>query len=306
MQLHPTSRPRRVRRLIAVSAAAVAVMIAPTACDYGGAAQLDLPTHPGHTDGMNMDDRRRSTRSCPSPRPRHDPASAAADAETSERRRRPPRAAARGRAAPWRRPARARRRPPDDAATIPAPAGEATGTPAPAEPALPPSPAHRSPRTPPAPTAAPRPPAPTTAPAAAGANTVSTCSARDCTASNLPAHTGFQSAEAQCVNTVHGRGRPGGPAAVAADHRCAAVRAGRRAVQARGQHAQPGARPVPRRGGGRLLPGELVPQRRQPAARALPHRLPDPASTDRAPDSSEARSSSWPPRTTAAARRRTP
>ena len=42
MQLHPTSRPRRVRRLIAVSAAAVAVMIAPTACDYGGAAQLDL------------------------------------------------------------------------------------------------------------------------------------------------------------------------------------------------------------------------------------------------------------------------
>ena len=55
MQLHPTSRPRRVRRLIAVSAAAVAVMIAPTACDYGGAAQLDLPTHAGHTDGMNMD-----------------------------------------------------------------------------------------------------------------------------------------------------------------------------------------------------------------------------------------------------------
>ena len=55
MQLHPTSRPRRVRRLIAVSAAAVAVMIAPTACDYGGAAQIDLPTHAGHTDGMNMD-----------------------------------------------------------------------------------------------------------------------------------------------------------------------------------------------------------------------------------------------------------
>lgn len=55
MQLHPTSRPRRVRRLIAVSAAAVAVMIAPTACDYGGAAQLDLPTHAGHHDGMDMD-----------------------------------------------------------------------------------------------------------------------------------------------------------------------------------------------------------------------------------------------------------
>ena len=55
MQLHPTSRPRRVRRLVAVSAAAVAVMIAPTACDYGGAAQLDLPSHAGHHDGMNMD-----------------------------------------------------------------------------------------------------------------------------------------------------------------------------------------------------------------------------------------------------------
>ena len=56
MQLHPTSRSRRVRRLLAVSAAAVAVMIAPTACNYGGAAQMDMPTHSGHMDGMNMDD----------------------------------------------------------------------------------------------------------------------------------------------------------------------------------------------------------------------------------------------------------
>ena len=47
MQLHPTSRSRRVRRLLAVSAAAVAVMIAPTACDYGGAAQMDMPSHRG-------------------------------------------------------------------------------------------------------------------------------------------------------------------------------------------------------------------------------------------------------------------
>jgi hypothetical protein len=36
MHLSPTSRPSRARRLIAISAAAVAVMIAPTACDYGG------------------------------------------------------------------------------------------------------------------------------------------------------------------------------------------------------------------------------------------------------------------------------
>jgi len=56
MQLHPTSRSRRVRRLLAVSAAAVAVMIAPTACNYGGPAQMDMPSHSGHMDGMNMDD----------------------------------------------------------------------------------------------------------------------------------------------------------------------------------------------------------------------------------------------------------
>jgi hypothetical protein len=36
MQLPTASRHTRVRRLLAVSAAAVAVMIAPTACDYGG------------------------------------------------------------------------------------------------------------------------------------------------------------------------------------------------------------------------------------------------------------------------------
>lgn len=56
MQLHPTSRSRRVRRLLAVSAAAVAVMIAPTACTYGGPAQMDMPNHSGHMDGMNMDE----------------------------------------------------------------------------------------------------------------------------------------------------------------------------------------------------------------------------------------------------------
>ena len=51
-----TSRSRRVRRLLAVSVAAVAVMIAPTACNYGGPAQMDMPSHSGHMDGMNMDD----------------------------------------------------------------------------------------------------------------------------------------------------------------------------------------------------------------------------------------------------------
>ena len=89
MQLHPTSRPRRVRRLIAVSAAAVAVMIAPTACDYGGAAQLDLPTHPGHTDGMNMDDPAQEHEVVPVAQTATSTPSAAADAEP----RRPPRRA---------------------------------------------------------------------------------------------------------------------------------------------------------------------------------------------------------------------
>lgn len=56
MQLHPTSRSRRVRRLLAVSAAAVAVMIAPTACTYGGPGQMDMSNHSGHMDGMNMDE----------------------------------------------------------------------------------------------------------------------------------------------------------------------------------------------------------------------------------------------------------
>ena len=46
MHLSTTSRPTRVRRLLAISAAAVAVMIGPTACDYGVAGGLHgMPAH---------------------------------------------------------------------------------------------------------------------------------------------------------------------------------------------------------------------------------------------------------------------
>ena len=40
MHLSPTSRSTRVRHLLAISAAAVAVMVGPTACDYGVAGGL--------------------------------------------------------------------------------------------------------------------------------------------------------------------------------------------------------------------------------------------------------------------------
>jgi hypothetical protein len=124
---------------------------------------------------------------------------------------------------------------------------------------------------------------------------------RDCTASELPAHDGFQS---------RGRVREHAMGEVAAEDKLPSLLI----TEAPGSSGRPGfqlkvsTRNLVRDrflGAGRrwLLPGELVPQRRGPAARALPHRLPDPASTDEAPDSSGLRRSSWPPRTTAAAAR---
>ena len=164
--------------------------------------------------------------------------------------------------------------------TVPAPAGEAPVNPAPAEPAAPTEPGAPVATDSAAPTA---PAAPGAIPAGGrnGDNNGLDVLGRDCTASKLPAHTGFQEADAQCVNTAMGE--------VAAEDKLPSLlitdaprdRRGRPALPARGQHPQPGARPVPRRGCGRLLPGELVPQRRRPAARALPHRLPDPAVDDR-------------------------
>src|ERR1700760_772152 len=59
MQLPTASRHTRVRRLLAVSAAAVAVMIAPTACDYGGfnggSSSHDMNGDLGDMPGMNHD-----------------------------------------------------------------------------------------------------------------------------------------------------------------------------------------------------------------------------------------------------------
>ena len=252
MQLHPTSRSRRVRRLLAVSAAAVAVMIAPTACDYGGAAQMDMPTHSGHIDGMNMDDRpsrarRQSTRSVrPSPTsvPRH------ADPDGRRRRRRrprPPRAVATTGAAATtagegaaRSTSRRRSRP-----------RPATGSAAPTTATTPRRQRERVPRHR---QRARRPPrrrrqqrARRPRPGLLEEQT----DGRTTASRTSPA----------CVSTRDGRDRGGEQAAVPADHRRAAARRRQPAVQARGQHPQPGARPVPRRRRGRLLPGELVPQR---------------------------------------------
>ncbi len=54
MHLSATSRPARVRRVLAISAAAVAVMIAPTACDYGGFGAGSSPADTmDHVPGMD-------------------------------------------------------------------------------------------------------------------------------------------------------------------------------------------------------------------------------------------------------------
>ncbi len=193
MQLHPTSRSRRVRRLLAVSAAAVAVMIAPTACNYGGAAQMDMPTHSGHMDGMNMDDPAQ-----PGAPEEHQvvpvanqvPATAAPAADDDATTT----AAAR---ADRRRSDGDRRRrgdQPTTSATTPVPAGETTPT---------------------TETTAPTDPPPTSAPPAApgvgsvgaggadGKNNGLQILGRDCTASGLKAHDGFQNSPA-CVSTEMG------------------------------------------------------------------------------------------------------
>jgi hypothetical protein len=62
MQLSPASRHTRVRRLLAISAAAVAVMVGPTACDYGvtgglhgnGSSSGDMPGMDHGTDNAGQ------------------------------------------------------------------------------------------------------------------------------------------------------------------------------------------------------------------------------------------------------------
>jgi len=202
MQLHPTSRPRRVRRLIAVSAAAVAVMIAPTACDYGGAAQLDLPTHAGHTDGMNMEPQEHAV--VPVGQTVTTTPSAEAEADADETT-----TAAAARVASERRRGDDGRRErgdrPTTPTTIPAPAGGGTGSAAPTASAS--NSASAS--------------AAASASANAGVGATTTAAAptgsgpngldvlgQSCADSGLPAHTGFQSAKAECVNTSMGEIAP--------------------------------------------------------------------------------------------------
>ncbi len=123
---------------------------------------------------------------------------------------------------------------------------------------------------------------------------------------SCPPHDGFQKAPA-CVSTAFGEVRPSRQGPVAAHHRlpAAVVRAEHR-VHAQGQHQQPGARPVPRRGGRRLLPRELRAQRQGHPARALPHRVPDAVQPERPrPTPPRCPPSSWRRRTTAAAPPRT-
>ena len=217
---HPTSRPRRVRRVIAISAAAVAVMIAPTACDYGGPAQMDMTGHSGHMDGMDMDapvqehqvvqvgNTRSST-------PATDAAATASTAEAqrvaSERRRGDDdrRRGEDGRG-------RGRGNQTTSATTAPAGATSTTTTAPTAATSVPPPPRPQATATS---TAA----APSRAPTTASTSSDSSCADSK---RRLP-HTGFQSGDAQCVSTAMGE--------VAAENQLpsllitgrAAVRAGR-------------------------------------------------------------------------------
>ncbi len=198
MQLHPTSRSRRVRRLLAISAAAVAVMIAPTACNYGGPAQMDMPGHSGHMDGMNMDDPAQpgepeehqvvpvANQVPATAAPEADDAAAtttsATAARSSDNRRRGEDRRGGGRGNPTTKP------------TIPNPAGGATGTTASAATSSAAATASASA------SASAAPPAPT------GPNGLDVLG-QDCksgTNADLNAHTGFQVAGATCVSTEMG------------------------------------------------------------------------------------------------------
>ena len=195
---HPTSRPRRVRRVIAISAAAVAVMIAPTACDYGGPAQMDMTGHSGHMDGMDMDapvqehqvvqvgNTRSST-------PATDAAATASTAEAqrvaSERRR--------GDDGRQGEDGRGRGRGNQTTTATTAPAGAtSTTTTAPTTATSVTS------------TAATSGTATSTAPPATGPNNGLDVLGQRCADSKLPPHTGFQSDKPQCVDTAMGEIAP--------------------------------------------------------------------------------------------------
>jgi hypothetical protein len=201
---HPTSRPRRVRRVIAISAAAVAVMIAPTACDYGGPAQMDMTGHSGHMDDMNMDDpqeHRVVPVAATSTDPAAEDAAAATDSATArsfsaDRRRGDDRRDDRRRGRGY-RPVRG---------TVPAPAGSgATATAGNgADPVATPDPAAPTATDSSAPTAPPAEGTGVVPPGGKdGKNNGLEVLGRDCKNSDLPAHNGFQESPA-CVSTAMG------------------------------------------------------------------------------------------------------
>lgn len=197
MHLSSASRPTRVRRLLAVSAAAVAVMIGPTACDYGTYGTSGTSgggsSSSGDTDNMGdmpgMDHGRGQPVVVPvgntvrtTPEADADGAAATA-AATAERRR--GRDGRDGRGRGYDRPSTTIPAPTSPATTVATETAAPTGTTAPTAPGTAPA---TVPPTAPA-TVPPGPPVPL---------------GRDCGASKLPAHTGFQSADAQCVSTEMG------------------------------------------------------------------------------------------------------
>jgi hypothetical protein len=215
MHLSATSRPTRVRRLLAVSAAAVAVMIAPTACDYGGYGggsaahdMGDMGDMPGMDHGARTPDQQPvvvpvGNIVTTTPEASADGAAttaAAAEARRSGRDERRDRDDRRR----WRnRPAG---QPAPTTATIPAPApggDPATGTDTATATAT--DTATVAPTASVDPTATVAPTATATAPVTAPpANVPLEVLGRDCTASQLAPHTGFQSADPQCVSTAMG------------------------------------------------------------------------------------------------------
>jgi hypothetical protein len=203
MHLPAASRPTRVRRLLAVSAAAAFVMIGPTACDYGAysGGSSDGYAAGGQAESSSGDNVVPVGNSSPSteesPRDRWQNAyvsngGGGDDGDGDEQ----PAATTEPAAAETTDPAAT----PDPAAPVGNPASEdpaATGTAAPTESASATG---------------------TAAPGGAngfdavppldggekGANNGLDVLGRDCTNSGLPPHTGFQEAEAQCVETAMG------------------------------------------------------------------------------------------------------
>jgi hypothetical protein len=200
MQLPATSRHARVRRLLAVSAAAVAVMIGPTACDYGSyggsSSRGSMDDMPGMNHGSDNQQHiivpvGNTTDTTTSDDPTAEEAAATTTTEAAAAETTTTEAAAAEERRRGRDGRRRGDRRPRTSATIPVPTNPATAAPG---------------ETP----AAGETPGTAVATASASAppsnlpNNGLDVLGRDCSGSNLPAHTGFQSADAQCVSTAMG------------------------------------------------------------------------------------------------------